>query len=263
MKCAIRLGLFLLIFGNVNLLGQDSRISKFKCRLPNDAKSLISIFAVASGEGDEDCVRKILKTGMTPNVRLEGNMYATPIFMAVAKNRFNIIRLLFANGLNRKSDETMTAFFYAALNEPHLLEIFLKEGVPVDLIDPDGITALFKVAIAGDLDTMKLLIKHGADPNQKSDGSTILGSVGDDIMKTQLLIDSGANLNEKNGKHLTPVFVAVKKMQMKKLETLLKNGADPNMPDAKGIRPLQFSRSLPPSDNQRAVTAMLEKYGAK
>ena len=59
--------------------------------------------------------------------------------------------------------------------QPELLELFLKNKAPTDLVDFDGLTALHLAAAADDETATRLLLEHGANPKAKdSKGKTPL-----------------------------------------------------------------------------------------
>ena len=68
---------------------------------------------------------------------------------------------------------------------------------------PKGATPLMYAGLYGDISAMRLLLDKDADPNTRNDaGATALMWVVDDIEKTRLLVEHGADVNErlKNGK---------------------------------------------------------------
>ena len=57
---------------------------------------------------------------------------------------------------------------------PEVTEVLLKAGVPVDLVDPEGRTALWYAACNGNAGVVKLLLNAGANPNPRPSGVSAL-----------------------------------------------------------------------------------------
>lgn len=78
-----------------------------------------------------------------------------------------------------------------------LLEFF-DHGLPLDVQDPDGNTALMLAAYRGHVDTVRALIERGADVDRRNnrDQSPIAGALfkGEDEVVTTLL-EAGADLD--------------------------------------------------------------------
>ena len=148
----------------------------------------------------------------------------------------------------------------------------------IDEKDADGRTALSWAATRGDLSSVALLLKYGADPNVASlrgqtplhwasqnptgNGAQILQALIDagsnvnqidywkrtaliyascnqnDSRSLEVLIDSGANLNSQDCHQRSPLGYAAKMGKLKGLEYLLAAGADAGLVDMWGFPPL-------------------------
>jgi ankyrin repeat protein len=100
----------------------------------------------------------------------------------------------------------------------------------VKLKGPGGSTPLMYAALYGDADCVRRLLADGADPNIKNEsGSTALMWATDDLEKTQLLIEHGADVNAVSDFGRTPLLIAAGRSGSSPVvKLLLDHGANPN-----------------------------------
>ncbi len=67
-----------------------------------------------------------------------------------------------------------TSMRMAVYLAPEVTEVLLKAGVPADLTDSDGRTALWYAACNGNAGVVRLLLNAGADPNSRPSGVSAL-----------------------------------------------------------------------------------------
>ena len=74
---------------------------------------------------------------------------------------------------------------------------------------PSGATALMYAALYGDAGDVRALLEIGADPNVKNDaGATALMWAVDDLEKTKLLVQHGADVNALSDDKRTALTIA-------------------------------------------------------
>jgi ankyrin repeat protein len=71
-------------------------------------------------------------------------------------------------------------------------------------------------------------------------------------------LEHGANVNVKNNDDITPLFEATQNRNMRIMELLLKNKADPNQKSVGGKTPLSVANEY----KSRVLIKLLIKYGA-
>ena len=118
---------------------------------------------------------------------------------------------------------------------------FLAQGVNVNAIDADGMTALHWAADRGDPQTVQLLLGAGADVAARDyRGRTPLhyAAVADNAEAIRALLDHGAPVNAADGHGDTPLHQAARRFKADAIGLLLAAGADVNAPNADGQTPL-------------------------
>lgn len=103
-----------------------------------------SPLATAAIAGSEELVAKLLEAGADPNAAREGGQ--TPLMDAVA----------------------------VGTSDPRCIEILLRGGADANRADGKGLTALFHALLSAPVETFRLLLKHGADPELRAYGTTPL-----------------------------------------------------------------------------------------
>lgn len=136
--------------------------------------------------------------------------------------------------------EQITALFIDAARsgDTALLKQFLDAEMPVNCTDSRGYTPLIVATYNEQLDAARLLLDHGANPNDVDDkGATALSGVAfkgfEDI--AELLISKGATIDKPNHSGRTPLMFAVMFGRESMARRLLQHGADPEIRDAEGM----------------------------
>jgi ankyrin repeat protein len=149
-------------------------------------------------------------------------------------------------------------------NNVELVELLLNAGAHADAPNADGQTALMLAAHIGALPIAKLLLAHGANVNAREQwqGQTAVmwAAAQNYPQMTQLLVDHGAQVNiratyydwldnatqitsEPRAQYrpeggLTPLIYAIRGGCQACVQTMLKAGANVNMPTPEGVTPL-------------------------
>ncbi|XP_041017619.1 26S proteasome non-ATPase regulatory subunit 10 isoform X2 [Juglans microcarpa x Juglans regia] len=124
----------------------------------------------------------------------------------------------------------------------YLLECGANPAIPTDL----GATALHHSAGIGEIELLRILLSKGVDVNSQSDAGTPLiwaaGHGQKDAVKVLLEhhANAGAKVNISAG-GATPLHIAADSGSLEIINCLLKAGADPNVTDEDGLKPIQVA----------------------
>lgn len=152
-----------------------------------------------------------------------------------------------------------------------ILEIIARQGHGMESMNKAiyGVTALQWAVQVGDFTTVRWLLERGASPGISGDSlpesptqstwsSSLAVAAGRYPEIFQLLLDFGAQINHKNRKGETPLFLAVKDFDLKTTQRLLDKGASPQLPDHSGEYPLHVAQSY----SAHEIIRLLLKHGA-
>ena len=220
----------------------------------------------AARSGLATVVEQLLLMGANLNLRDPHNGY-TPLIWAARQGHLETTQVL----LERGADPYLRSFRgYTALIEavshghPEIISVLLDEGVDPSL-------GIFAAARASHLESMRILLERGADPNQQSNDEstplTIALLYNDNTEFAEMLLAFGADPNislpgaVKNGSPVVEsllevagadpdlqdhtdsslFMLAVYRNHLDTAKILYERGADPNLPDKNGNTPLMLA----------------------
>jgi ankyrin repeat protein len=173
---------------------------------------------------------------------------------AVTRNDAHSVREQLLLGANPNTRGHSAAMHGNVLN-------FIKQLFSRDETSDFGPTPLTLAALSGSVDVSKILLDHGADPNQAPrDGVLPLmcAEAGGNKEITILLLARGAAINAKGYKGLTALMVAAD-YGRDDINLLLKHGADVSVKDEMGLTALGHAQN----SNWLWAASVLEKAGTK
>lgn len=122
----------------------------------------------AARQGDVVAIRKYLRDGASPDTADERG--GTALMYAAGKGHMDVVKLLVQAGADIHAQRDTGGTMIHASATPELIEYFLGAGLDINALDT-GRTSPYLRAEGGDLDGIRCLMKHGADP-------TITGIIG-------------------------------------------------------------------------------------
>jgi ankyrin repeat protein len=184
----------------------------------------------AAADGDTIVLSWLLRNGAEIETRTSENL--SPLFFAVANNRFTAARILLENGAdpNVANNLTETPLLLAVKNENvEMAEMLIRDSANVDYTDRFGATALHYAALNGSFYMADLLLYYDAPVSKKTnDGTTplIAAVCGGNADLADLLIQNGAKTVESDNMGFTPFLVAVQNKDTVMMSLLISKGAD-------------------------------------
>ncbi|XP_008556305.3 putative ankyrin repeat protein RF_0381 [Microplitis demolitor] len=236
--------------------------------------SELSALHVAVDSELEDIVQLLLDhEGCDVNVKSSSGL--TPLHIAALKNNLTIAKKLISKGATNEAYSrygsllNATPFHMAVLkNSVEVIKYFLHDlKISIDIRTRDGVTAIQVAAKANSLDTVKLLLDHGADFNAHStwgDGYTALhlAVMNKNIPMIDLLLSKGPWVNIKSNDDKTILHLAVGTKNKEIVKRLLDAGAHADNVSNAGhfddITPLLEAARL----NLKEIVLMLIDKGA-
>jgi ankyrin repeat protein len=211
-------------------------------------------------------IKLLLAHGANPNTATKRGRTAL-LVAAMSDGSAGIVRLLIQNGADPK---TMDAFRTTALraaamgNDTETMRILIKAGVDVNAPDLAGLSPLMMAAgWNGNLQAVQLLLAQGAKVNAVSapvmglpskNGPSEFGKLTALLMSApfgppdliQLLLDSGADVNARDVRNMTPLMLAVATDHQNDsvIRLLLEHGADKEIKSSLGETAPDWARRM-------------------
>jgi ankyrin len=200
--------------------------------------------------------RLLLERGMDVNTRREGNF--TPLHVSSCFGKLEIVRLLLDHGAeaNAETEGGMKLLHQVSFGQyesqedgVRVAELLLEHGAEVDTRTKDHCTPLHLASYFGNIEIVRLLLNHGADPEaaEGNMGDKPLHRVAcgeyksqeDGVRVAQLLLERGADVNTQRRDHQTPLHLASYYGNIEIVCLLLDHGADLEAADGNvGGKPL-------------------------
>ncbi|BAF30220.1 uncharacterized protein [Oryza sativa Japonica Group] len=172
----------------------------------------------------------------------------TPILLAACDGDINVLIYLLDHGGDPAIPNAggfMPLHYAAEYGHVDVVRLLLSKGVHVDPLNYSG--APLHLATANDHDQVaKVLLEHGADPNRVVNhvlSPLVVACCSHSLKCMKLLIKAGADVNDRSstGPRTTPLVLAVDDGSADIVKILLEAGADPNIRNEDGRIPIMMA----------------------
>ncbi|XP_007528009.2 ankyrin repeat and SOCS box protein 3 isoform X1 [Erinaceus europaeus] len=195
-----------------------------------------STVGLAAREGNVKVLRKLLKKGRSIDVA--DNRGWMPIHEAAYHNAVECLRMLIRadsseNYIKTKTFEGFCALHLAA-SQGHwkIVQILLEAGADPNITTSEETTPLFLAVENGQIDVLRLLLRHGANVNGSHSmcgwNSLHQATFQENAEIIRLLLKKGANKECQDDFGITPLFVAAQYGNLESLRVLISSGANVN-----------------------------------
>lgn len=193
--------------------------------------------------GDIELLRGLLEKGANPSS--VDALGFSPLGTAIAVRSVPMTELLLSKGAdpNFPRDKNSSPLLQAVdSGETRLVELLLTKGANVDGLYM-GQPILNLAVKQGNIETVKLLLKSGLDPNSAdfAGKSALFPALGKGLEWVQLLIEHGASPNIYNSTGRSPLMIAARMASPSLVKYLIRHGADVNHKDRDGWTALKES----------------------
>jgi len=188
------------------------------------------------------------------------------LLQAVSARDHDRVRQLVSDGLQfseKPAPNQRTPLFVAAQNNDfEMLEVLLKAGADINEKAPSGTSLLMVSAYAGLPDRVAFLLRHGADPHYRHPrhGATALmdACILGKVENARLLLDAGADPNVQTEVGNSALSIATREDHEDLVRLLLERGADPNLSSGRNSSLL----GLAVQEKNKTIVAQLLAAGA-
>ena len=230
---------------------------------------------MASFRGQANVVRSLIDRGADLNAKSEdwhrGGYYVewAPLFMAIEKNRQDIVLLLLEGGADTeirncyKETPLYKASLYGCAD---IVRQLIGHGS--DLNAESGLgTALHGASWDGSPEISRILLEHGANPNALDRCGRTALHLAENATVVELLLRYGVNVDVRNNEGWTPLHEAAKSLNLQVLVALLGHSADPHAETNMGETPFQLANApyewASKEDQAQVIQLLSERTGER
>lgn len=113
-------------------------------------------------------------------------------------------------------------------------------GTRIDATNDQDETALMLVALHGDVESLKLLLARGAEPNRPGWAPLHYAASGGHVPAIDALLEAHAFIDAQSPNGTTPLMLAARHKHTNAVRMLVEAGADPTLRNEAGIGPAEY-----------------------
>jgi ankyrin repeat protein len=239
---------------------------------------------IALLNGQVALATELLQKGADPN--LADDYHRGALFAAIELRNFNHDKYPFLYADGRDPLDLIAALLDKGADPNQRTDTTPVHGLMQfdgSWVNFDGQTPFIRAALSGDIQVMRLLLRHGADPNiATAQGSTALMAASginwipaqtftrpeaDYVEAVKLCLERGADVNATNSLKLGAIHGAANRGWVSIIQILADHGARLDQPDVGGRTPMTFAEGTflairPPAAKPDAI-ALLKKLMAE
>jgi uncharacterized protein len=226
-----------------------------------------SAMLVAVQNGHYDVAKYLVDHGA--NINLANDNGWNPLYLAVKHRNIETGTIPVPNADQAMDFIKRLLDRGADVNQRLKANTEIRNGQRATWLNEAGATPFLRAALCGDIDVMKLLLAHGADPKITTDDHTTplmaaagVGfsdgfihdrSVEETVQAMKLILDLGADVNATNDQGLTALHGAAHKAALEEIQLLVDRGANLAAKDRysskalkpQGLLPLNWAEGVP------------------
>ena len=217
---------------------------------PLNGKDQTPLHTAAERAATLDAMRVLLDAGADPDAYAPALYDKTPRDLAVSQPDGPAaakLILSYPGTFGRSQPDLAQLLLRVAAERGHpaTVELLLDRGADVDYFTSFVTSPLSTAARSGNLGAMRVLLRHGADPNSRWFGLTYSPRQGERPLHAairhpaavELLLAGGADPNGRANWLETPLHIAAQECAGASLRLLLEHGAEPDIRDHDGDTP--------------------------
>jgi uncharacterized protein len=213
------------------------------------------LICVAAERGETEMVAALLDH--KANIDARNNYRASPLYQAISFKHPETAAFLINAGASIEDDKYNPLHIAVHSNDFSTATLLLDKGANIHFANDAAVRTAAKAA---NMEMVKFLLEHGADPRGMSDSqenALHMAAYRGSPELLGMLLDKGIDINAKQYTGQTALLTASAVGNLEGVQTLLARGADPNIRDEEGKSPLDHSQRYP------AVQAALRAAGAR
>lgn len=185
-----------------------------------------------------------------------------PLVNAARRVELRAVEFLLARDANVDAMDTdgWTALMFAAWRDsPEIVDLLVAHKASLEARNPKGLTAMAIASQHGRFRAAEALVRAGADVNLRVGAAQytplMLAVAGGSVDTVELLLKHGADIDAQNAGGLTALMIAAANNHAEMAELLVKAGANPHLKSEDG----RTAMAIAEDSESEAVVALLKK----